>query len=89
MDTSKYFANTQCPYYPCHKGADPGDFNCLFCFCPLYSLEEDCGGAFCYTKDGIKDCSHCLLPHKKEAYDRMMQGCRQVAERVRKTENKM
>jgi Zn-finger protein len=21
---------------PCHAGADPDTFNCLFCFCPLY-----------------------------------------------------
>ncbi len=22
----------------CHKNADPDDFNCLFCYCPLYAL---------------------------------------------------
>ena len=31
-----YFCNRECEYFPCHKGADPENFNCLFCYCPLY-----------------------------------------------------
>lgn len=83
MDNSKYFANTACPYFPCHQGADPNDFNCLFCYCPLYALGKECGGTFCYTGEGIKDCSRCLLPHRKEYFDHVMQGCGQVIERTR------
>ena len=52
-----YFANRDCPYFPCHAGADPAVFNCLFCYCPLYALGEGCGGDFRYTDKGIKDCS--------------------------------
>ena len=33
-----YFAHKECEYFPCHKGADPENFNCLFCYCPLYAL---------------------------------------------------
>lgn len=33
-----YFSNRECEYFPCHKGADPENFNCLFCYCPLYVL---------------------------------------------------
>ena len=41
----KFFAHRQCEFFPCHQGADPERFNCLFCFCPLY-LVPDCGGEF-------------------------------------------
>lgn len=34
----KYFAHRECEYFPCHAGADADDFNCLFCYCPLYAL---------------------------------------------------
>ena len=66
-DTNSYsfFANRDCQYYPCHEKADPEHFNCLFCYCPLYALGERCGGNFRYTEKGIKDCSACLLPHRK------------------------
>lgn len=60
--SSRYFSNTSCEYYPCHKGANPENFNCLFCFCPLYPL-SDCGGTPTYLPNGIKDCTGCLKPH--------------------------
>lgn len=82
-----YFTHRDCPYFPCHKNADPDKFNCLFCYCPLYALGEDCGGNFCYTKDGIKDCSDCLLPHKKEGLDHVLQGCGQILKRTRRKES--
>ena len=63
-----FFANRDCEYFPCHAGADPENFNCLFCYCPLYRLGEKCGGNFRYTKDGIKDCSACMVPHRRESY---------------------
>ena len=63
-----YFAHKECEYFPCHKGADPENFNCLFCYCPLYALGEDCGGNFTYYK-GVKDCTSCLIPHSRNAYD--------------------
>jgi len=68
-----FFCNRECEYFPCHKGADPENFNCLFCFCPLYSMGEACGGAFRLTKEGIKDCSACLFPHRRENYNRMLE----------------
>ena len=63
-----YFSNTGCPYFPCHAGADPGNFNCLFCYCPLYLLGRHCGGSFIYNQKGIKVCTNCLYPHKRENY---------------------
>lgn len=64
-----FFQHRQCEYFPCHKGANPETFSCLFCYCPLYALGDQCGGNFQYTETGIKDCSGCLRPHKRENYD--------------------
>ena len=59
-----FFTHRACAYFPCHEGIDPAQFNCLFCFCPLYALGPACGGRFTYTADGVKDCSKCTLPHE-------------------------
>ena len=63
-----FFQNTNCEYFPCHQTNKTEDFNCLFCYCPLYALGEDCGGNFTYYK-GVKDCTDCLIPHSRNAYD--------------------
>ena len=67
------FTNRACEYFPCHEGVEPESFNCLFCYCPLYALGDRCGGSFTYLENGIKDCSNCLKPHRKENYDRIME----------------
>lgn len=64
-----FFSHRACEYFPCHQGADPENFNCLFCYCPLYVLGPHCGGDFVYLKNGAKDCSACLYPHQRENYD--------------------
>lgn len=61
----KFFQNKSCEFFPCHKLQNIEDFNCLFCFCPVYYLTE-CGGKFSYTEDGIKSCENCIIPHVKE-----------------------
>ena len=72
-----FFRNTDCEYFPCHAVKNNEDFNCLFCYCPLYSM-TDCGGNCRYTADGIKDCSDCLLPHKAENYPLILEKlCKQ------------
>lgn len=63
-----YFSHRECEYFPCHRDADPDNFNCLFCYCPLYVLGEHCGGQFAYLRSGRKDCSGCLYPHLRENY---------------------
>ncbi len=66
----KFVQNSKCEYFPCHKIEDTENFNCLFCYCPLYMMGEECGGNFKYTEHGIKDCSQCSLPHIKDiGYD--------------------
>ena len=72
MSCYDFFQNSQCEYFPCHAGADPENFNCLFCFCPLYALGDRCGGSFTYTEEGIKDCSRCLKPHLRENYTKII-----------------
>ena len=37
-----FFQNRACEFFPCHKGADAENFNCLFCYCPLYALGGNC-----------------------------------------------
>lgn len=65
----KFFSHKECEYFPCHKTNDPDNFNCLFCYCPLYALKDKCGGNFKYTDSGTKDCSNCNLPHRRDNYD--------------------
>lgn len=67
-----YFCNRECEYFPCHSGADPENFNCLFCFCPLYVLGSKCGGNYTILPSGCKDCSSCTFPHRAENYDAIM-----------------
>lgn len=73
-----FFQNTECEYFPCHQGADRGTFSCLFCYCPLYTLGDQCGGSFTYTENGIKDCSGCLKPHRRENYQKIMEKMGEV-----------
>lgn len=87
MASYRFFQNKECEYFPCHAGADPENFNCLFCYCPLYALGDQCGGAFTYTEQGIKDCSKCLKPHCEENYDRIMEKMPQLLSLVKKQDN--
>ena len=66
-NNSHFFANYSCEYFPCHKVNDKENFNCLFCYCPLYSI-SDCGGNYSTTAKGVKDCTNCTLPHKAENF---------------------
>ena len=36
-----------------------------------------------YTEKGIKNCTNCLVPHKKENYDRIIEKLLILIERVR------
>ncbi|MBR1487200.1 MAG: hypothetical protein IKN30_05910 [Synergistaceae bacterium] len=65
-NSSRFFCNKACEYFPCHQGLE--EINCLFCYCPLYKL-KDCGGNFQILANGCKDCSNCTLPHKPVSYE--------------------
>lgn len=72
MNNYKKFTNRKCEYFPCHNRIDKNRFNCLFCYCPAYAI-EDCPGVKAgygtIMEDGMKDCSKCFLPHKPENYE--------------------
>lgn len=75
-----FFRNSDCENFPCHKTDDMENFNCLFCYCPLYHF-ADCGGNHETLPNGIKDCSNCTLPHRD--YDTIIERlkkCTQDAE---------
>ena len=67
-----FFQHRACEYFPCHPGIPEEYFSCLFCYCPLYALGKRCGGSCRYTEAGIKDCSGCTFPHRRENYDRVL-----------------
>jgi len=81
----RFFQHKECEFFPCHEIKDPEEFNCLFCFCPLYALGDRCGGNFSYENEkGIKDCSGCIIPHKKDSYGYMCEKTKLICEMVKK-----
>ena len=82
-----FFTNTACEYFPCHPVPEGTEFNCLFCYCPLYALGEKCGGSFRYTDKGIKDCSGCLRPHRRENYGAICEKMGEILELAKRKEN--
>lgn len=84
----RFFQNTKCEYFPCHKTEHPEDFNCLFCYCPLYALGRQCKGNFKYNERGIKDCSACITPHLRKNYDYITGRYSEIMEMVRERDSK-
>ncbi len=71
-NSSRFFANKSCRYYPCHEGAE--ELNCLFCYCPMYFLPRCPGDPEYIERDGktIKKCTQCVFPHVPENYDKVV-----------------
>lgn len=67
----QYFENRDCKYYPCHEGIE--HINCLFCYCPLYSMKNCPGNYTMIEVEGkpLKSCMDCSFPHKAENYDKV------------------
>ena len=84
--SSRFFQNRDCEYYPCHPGVPEEEFSCLFCYCPLYALGKRCGGDWVYTARGIKDCSHCDFPHRKENYDAVLSRWEDICALMKKND---
>lgn len=81
-----FFQNTACEYFPCHTGIRSGQFNCLFCYCPLYVLGKDCGGNPIFLKNGVKDCSKCTRPHQPEQYSYITGQFGRIVEKMKEWE---
>lgn len=62
----KFYQNNQCEYFPCHniEKSEEKDFNCLFCYYPLY-LIEDCGGNYKYLDTIINKLTKLIYNNKK------------------------
>ncbi|MBQ9902087.1 MAG: cysteine-rich small domain-containing protein [Clostridia bacterium] len=78
LNSYRFFSNTDCEYFPCHKGLQ-GAFNCLFCYCPLYALGEHCGGNFEYLPSGVKSCMNCAIPHSEKGYEYILSKFGEIA----------
>ena len=72
----RFFENKACQYYPCHKGVK--NLNCLFCYCPLYHIEQCPGNPSYIEKEGraIKVCTNCTFPHQPDHYDKVIEMLR-------------
>ena len=67
-----YYENHSCKYYPCHENME--HINCLFCYCPLYRIDNCPGNNYYIEKDDrrIKVCTNCSFPHRRENYKTIM-----------------
>lgn len=74
-----FFSHTACEYFPCHETKNRETFNCLFCYCPLYALGDQCGGNFHYLENGVKSCVDCKLPHTPAGYDYVLSMYPEIA----------
>jgi Zn-finger protein len=61
-----------CEYYPCHENPCI-NFNCEFCYCPLYHMDcKPMGGSpkrVENVREYVKDCSDCMFPHQSNFMD--------------------
>lgn len=77
-----FFQNKECEYFPCHEGIAEEQFNCLFCYCPLYMLGKECGGNYSYTEKGIKNCKDCKRPHVADNYNEVIRQFSQIRDKM-------
>ncbi len=82
-DHYKFFQHRECEYFPCHAMKNLDDFNCLFCYCPLYALGKDCGGNYAISEKGVKICTNCFFPHDRHNYDRVIQKLMILLDRMK------
>ena len=81
-----FFQHRACEFFPCHAGVEEKDFNCLFCYCPLYLLGRGCGGSFSYNEKGDKVCTGCAFPHRRENYDAVLARYGDIREMLRRND---
>lgn len=77
-NSSEFFENVNCKYYPCHVGLK--QLNCMFCYCPLYPLKK-CPGTHHYRSVNgkeVKCCEQCIFPHQPENYEKIMKLLQEV-----------
>ena len=75
-----FFRNYECVHFPCHKVESSEDFNCLFCYCPLYTLGSACGGNCEFLENGVKSCMNCGFPHHRKNYDKITSRFQEIVD---------
>ncbi len=85
MSKYSFFQHKECEYFPCHDNVPVEEFNCLFCYCPLYALGDDCGGNPTWLESGIKSCENCTFPHHKDNYRPVLTKLKILSEGVKKS----
>ena len=75
----QFYQNRSCEYFPCHTGVPEEEFNCLFCFCPLYTLGPNCYGNYTYLESGVKSCENCSFPHRRDNYAALLSRFPEIA----------
>lgn len=82
MKVYEFTQNKDCPFFPCHDVEDEENFNCKYCYCPLYFL-EDCGSNYKILDNGVKDCSDCTFPHYADMVEVVGEYIEEYAENER------
>ena len=82
-----FFSHKECEVFPCHATDDEENFNCLFCYCPLYTFGERCGGDYTRTERGVMDCSNCTVPHERDNYGYIIQRFEDINSMLNRDEN--
>ena len=73
-----FFCNKECEFFPCQQTKHPEKFNCLFCYCPLYTLGKNCGGNCEFLENGVKSCMNCGFPHQRKNYDKITKRFQEI-----------
>ncbi len=79
-----FFQNRLCEYYPCHPVQTPRPSAACFATVRSTPWVTGCGGNFHYTPNGIKDCTHCLRPHIRENYSKILEKMPEILELAKK-----
>lgn len=59
------------------------DFNCLFCYCPMYNTVCLGNPHHIYVNGNrIKDCSLCTFPHQPDSYQKIIEYLTLIAGNV-------
>ena len=82
-----FYTNKECEYYPCHPVPEGTEFNCpVLALSPLYVGRK--WGNFTYLESGVKDCSECLVPHRRENYGFIADSFQKIAGEMAEREKK-
>lgn len=85
INSYRFFQNKECQYFLCHKAENEEEFNCLFCYCPLYREKKCIGNPVWFLNakgQKMKDCSQCEVIHRPEVYDKVMQQLQRQDEMI-------